>query len=72
MSAVKPITGVDLAAQMLGARDAGLLHYGLFHAIKQAEQFCNNTGRDLDMPCAIAAIIVAWEMTHPGEHAVGH
>lgn len=72
MSAVKPLIGVELAARMLGARDSGLLHFGLFHSLKQAETFCGAVGKDLDCPNAISAIIIAWELAHPGEHAVGH
>lgn len=72
MSLVKPLVGVELAARMLGARDSGLLHYDLFHSIKQAEKFCQAVGKDLDDSNALSSLIIAWSMSHPGENAIGN
>ena len=62
---------VAIAAMMLGGSydSSGLLHHDLYDTLERFDRFCNpeSPGRE----GAVAVVILAWEMAHPGEEAMG-
>lgn len=59
----------EMAARMVGTDWPGVLHYDLLDTVKRTELRCEIGGQELGAD-ALAVVIMAWELAHPGWRTV--
>jgi len=62
----------EMAALMVGgsADRSGLLHSDLYDRLEDLDRYCEAAGL-FSTPSAVASVVVAWQIAHPGEAPIG-